>query len=52
MLQMMISVLNVFCSRPSVCDVFCSRNGLARNSRTKAVGTKIEALGTPKKGPK
>ena len=50
MLQMMISVLNVFCSRPSVCDVFCSRNGLAMNSRTKAVGTKIEALGAPKRG--
>ena len=33
-----------------MCDVFCSRNGLSRNSRTKAVGTKIEALGTPKKG--
>ena len=33
----------------SVCDARCSRNGLARNSRTKAVGTKIEALGAPKR---
>ena len=33
-----------------MCDVFCSRNGLAMNSRTKAVGTEIKALGAPKRG--